>query len=46
MKAAQPFHQVPEFPPAANGPGVIARLLDGLGFRFRWAASPPLEVAP
>jgi hypothetical protein len=37
MSEDLPFKQITGYPPHANGPSVIARLLDGLGFRFRWA---------
>ena len=32
-----PFRCVTGYPPHASGPAAIARLLDGLGFRFYWA---------
>ena len=31
------FRSVDHYPASVNGPSVIARLLDGLGFRFYWA---------
>ena len=31
------FRSIEEYPAHVNGPSVIARLLDGLGFRFYWA---------
>ena len=31
------FRSIEEYPPHVNGPSVIARLLDSLGFRFYWA---------
>ena len=32
-----PFRQVDGYPAQVNGPLVMARLLDGMGFRFHWA---------
>jgi hypothetical protein len=31
------FHDITSYPDEVNACGVVARLLDGLGFRFRWA---------
>ncbi len=32
-----PYDNIPDYPEAYDGPGVLTRLIDGLGFRFRWA---------
>jgi len=32
-----PYREIPPPPPDVNGAAVMARLLDGLGFRYRWA---------
>lgn len=32
-----PYREIPPPPAAASGAAVMARLLDGLGFRYRWA---------
>jgi hypothetical protein len=32
-----PFRRVDDYPADVNGPSVIVRLLDSLGFRFYWA---------
>ncbi len=32
-----PYTSLPSPPPTLDGPGVLARLVDGLGFRYRWA---------
>jgi hypothetical protein len=37
MNQDLPFRRVGGYPAHVNGPSVIARLLDGLGFRFHWA---------
>ncbi|MBN1814977.1 MAG: hypothetical protein JXA14_24290 [Anaerolineae bacterium] len=37
MSEHLPFRHIDGYPPHATGPTVIARLLDGLGFRFHWA---------
>jgi hypothetical protein len=37
MSENLPFRQIDGYPAHANGPSVIARLLDSLGFRFYWA---------
>jgi hypothetical protein len=37
MNEQLPFRKLDNYPPRPNGPSVIARLLDGLGFRFYWA---------
>ena len=31
------YHTIPDCPDAVTASAIIARLLDGLGFRFRWA---------
>ena len=31
------FHQIPPYPKSVSGTTVLVRLLDGLGFRFRWS---------
>jgi hypothetical protein len=33
----RPYEQIPEYPPAYDGVGVLVRMIDGLGFRLRWA---------
>jgi len=32
-----PYHTLPPAPAEVDGPGVLARLVDGMGFRYRWA---------
>ena len=31
------FHQIPQYPDNVSGTTILTRLLDGLGFRFRWS---------
>ncbi len=31
------FYEIPEYPDDVSGTSVLVRLLDGLGFRFRWS---------
>jgi len=31
------FHQIPEAPETYNGTNVVARMIEGLGFRYHWA---------
>lgn len=35
--ASEPFERLPAPPTAIDAPGVLTRLVDGLGFRYRWA---------
>jgi hypothetical protein len=37
MSEDLPFKRIDSYPAQLNGPSVIARLLDSLGFRFYWA---------
>ena len=37
MNDELPFYQLDGYPAQVTGPSVLARLLDGLGFRFHWA---------
>lgn len=32
-----PFHTIPDCPEENTAPNIIARFVDGLGFRYRWA---------
>jgi len=32
-----PFHSIPDAPAAVSAGAVLGRLVDGIGFRFRWA---------
>ena len=32
-----PFHEIPDYPENVSGSSVLVRMLDGLGFRFRWS---------
>ena len=32
-----PFYRIPDYPSEVRGSAVLARLIDGLGFRFQWA---------
>ena len=32
-----PYETIPSAPEAVDGPGVLARFVDGMGFRYRWA---------
>lgn len=38
-----PYHSLPESPKALSTQNTIARLVDGLGFRYRWATEGLLE---
>jgi hypothetical protein len=31
------FYEIPDYPESVSGTSVLVRLLDGLGFRFRWS---------
>ena len=31
------YHRIPPYPDAVSGTATLVRLLDGLGFRFRWS---------
>ncbi len=33
----KPYYSIPDFPDKIEATNVIARLVDGLGFRYRWA---------
>jgi hypothetical protein len=37
MSDSLPFYQLDSYPGRVTGPTILVRLLDGLGFRFRWA---------
>jgi hypothetical protein len=37
MKHKLPFYQLDGYPAKVDGPSVVVRLLDSLGFRFHWA---------
>lgn len=37
MSEELPFRHIGGYPAHTNGPSVMVRLLDGLGFRFHWA---------
>ena len=37
MSDTLPYESIPTYPSAVTPGAVVARLLDGLGFRFRWA---------
>jgi hypothetical protein len=37
MSVDPPFRSVDRYPPTLNAQAVLARLIDGLGFRFYWA---------
>lgn len=37
MKDELPFHHIDSYPVQVTGTSVLVRLLDALGFRFRWA---------
>ena len=32
-----PYYQIPDYPETVNGPTVLARMIDGLGYRYYWA---------
>jgi len=32
-----PYHQIPDYPEVYNMENVVARMIDGLGYRFYWA---------
>ena len=32
-----PYYQIPEYPAEFTAETVAARMIDGLGFRYRWA---------
>ena len=40
------FHSVDDYPDVVSAGAVMARLLDGLGFRFRWATDGFRRVSP
>lgn len=33
------YHNIPTYPDSVSGATILMRLLDGLGFRFRWATT-------
>ena len=37
MMSMDLFHEIPDYPEKVSGASVLVRLLDGLGFRFRWS---------
>jgi len=37
MKNDLPYHSIPISPLEVNAPNIIARMVDGLAFRYRWA---------
>jgi len=37
MEEQLPYFQIPEAPDAYNGTNVVARMIDGLGYRYYWA---------
>jgi hypothetical protein len=37
MSDTLPYESVPDYPPALTAGAIVARVLDGLGFRFRWS---------
>jgi hypothetical protein len=37
MNAEPPFYRLDSYPPQVDGTSVMTRILDALGFRFRWA---------
>jgi hypothetical protein len=37
MMSMDLFHEIPDYPENMSGTSVLVRLLDGLGFRFRWS---------
>ncbi len=37
MEETPPYYQIPEAPESYNGTNVVARMIDGLGFRYYWA---------
>lgn len=39
-----PYEEIPEYPAEFNSATVVARMIDGLGFRYYWATEGLLEV--
>lgn len=37
MREELPYYNIPDPPDTVSGASVLARMVDGLGFRFRWA---------
>ena len=37
MSQDLPFRQIPDYPPSMNEAGVLARFVEGLGYRYYWA---------
>ena len=37
MESITPFSQIPDYPDSYSGGNLIARMIDGLGFRYYWA---------
>jgi hypothetical protein len=37
MTDSSPYHSIPEAPAACSAAAVVARFVDALGFRYRWA---------
>lgn len=39
-----PFYQIPEYPVSFSAPNVLARTIDGLGYRYYWATEELTEI--
>jgi len=39
-----PFYQIPEYPASYSAPNVLARTIDGLGYRYHWATKGLTET--
>jgi len=39
-----PYHQIPDYPEGYSAPNVLARTIDGLGFRYYWATEGLTET--
>ncbi len=38
QKSDLPYHQIPEYPTSFTAENVVARMVDGLGYRYYWAS--------
>jgi hypothetical protein len=44
MKEKLPYYQIPDYPESYSACTVVARLIDGLGFRYHWATEGLRDV--
>lgn len=38
-----PYHSIPDYPEEFNGPSIVSRTIDGLGFRYYWVTESLTE---